>query len=206
MNYFAERYRLKISWVVGIASLFIVFFTKSRYQEGGLYDLFKVLGYSLIIIATLGRIWASIYICGRKDEEVCQDGPYSIIRNPLYVFSFIGAVGVILGSKILILFLIVMPLFIFNYYFVICSEERRLLQMFGDKFAAYCAKVERITPNFNNYWTQEKLQIEPKVIVRSMLHASFFMWIIVALEILEYLKGAGVNDQGLIPTLWVLPF
>ena len=56
---------------------------------------FAVLGLGLaaIIVAIVGRAWCSLYIGGRKNAQVMQDGPYSICRHPLYFFSTIGATG-----------------------------------------------------------------------------------------------------------------
>ncbi|MEW6326343.1 MAG: isoprenylcysteine carboxylmethyltransferase family protein [Thermodesulfobacteriota bacterium] len=202
MHTAAERYRLGFSWLIGLIFISIILFSKSGYEGSFSYEILELSGDALIVIATLGRIWATVYIGGRKDEELCQDGPYSIWRNPLYVFSFLGAVGIILSSGKLILLFIIMPFFIYNYYFVIKGEEARLLELFGNEYAEYCKKVKRIIPNFNNYWSKNKFEIYPKVFFRSMVHASFFMWLFILLEFLEYFK----ENTTWIPTLFYLPF
>jgi protein-S-isoprenylcysteine O-methyltransferase Ste14 len=198
----AERYRLGFSWLIGLIFISIILFSKSGYEGSLSYEILELSGYVLIVIATLGRIWATVYIGGRKDEELCQDGPYSIWRNPLYVFSFLGAVGIILSSGKLILLFIIMPFFIYNYYFVIKGEEARLFELFGNEYAEYCKKVKRIIPNFNNYWSRNNFEVYPKIFFRSMVHASFFMWLFIFLEFLEYFE----ENTKLIPTLFYLPF
>lgn len=50
------------------------------------------LGLIAIMICIFGRASCSLYIGGRKKQEIVSNGPYSLCRNPLYVFSFIGAV------------------------------------------------------------------------------------------------------------------
>lgn len=52
------------------------------------------LGLIAIMVCVLGRAWCSLYIGGRKKQEIVTCGPYSLCRNPLYVFSFIGAFGI----------------------------------------------------------------------------------------------------------------
>ena len=47
----------------------------------------------LIALACLGRIWCSVFIAGRKDTAIVIDGPYALVRHPLYVLSFLGGIG-----------------------------------------------------------------------------------------------------------------
>lgn len=196
-----NKIRLGFSWVLGAIFLATAIFCQSRLAETVLYEGLEQLGCGLVVVATLGRIWSMVYIGGRKDAELCQDGPYSIWRNPLYLFSFIGAVGIILCAQILLLLFIIMPFFLYNYYFVIKSEERRLLEMFGEPYRQYCRKVKRIIPNFANYHSQEKFEVYPRVLFRSMVHASFFMWLVIGLDILEYFK-----ETGLLPIFITVSF
>ena len=201
MHTAAERYRLGFSWIAGLFFVFSVLFSDSSYRESQLYEFLELVGYVLIVFATLGRIWATVYIGGRKDEELCQDGPYSISRNPLYLFSLFGAVGIILSAQKLTLLAIILPFFVY-YYFVIRGEETRLLHFFGQEYADYSKRVGRILPTFKTYTSQESFTVYPKGLFRSMIHASIFMWIFMLLEILEYCK----DRTALIPTLFTLPF
>ena len=41
---------------------------------------------------------------------------------------------------------------------------------------------------------------------RSITDASVFMWLFVALEILEYFKILKINGESIIPVLWHMPF
>ena len=54
------------------------------------HEAVETAGVLLIAIAILGRAWCTLYIGGRKAQELTDSGPYSLSRNPLYVFSFIG--------------------------------------------------------------------------------------------------------------------
>ncbi len=198
---FAERIRLGFSWLLGAIFLGIVVVSNSRHEGTFLYEVLEQLGCGLVVLATLGRIWSMVYIGGRKNLELCQDGPYSIWRNPLYLFSFMGAVGIILCAQILLLLFIIMPFFLYNYYFVIRSEERQLQELFGESYQQYCRKVKRIIPNFANYHSQEKFEVYPRVLFRSMVHASYFLWLFILLEFLEYFKEAAI-----LPNLFTLPF
>ena len=99
-----------MSWAVALVFLTIVLFSEVPPPTAAYYKSLKILGYALIIGAALGRIWCNIYITGRKDKELCTDGPYSLCRNPLYLFSFIGVVGVMYAIQNIPLLVASIPL------------------------------------------------------------------------------------------------
>lgn len=88
-----ERYRQPFSWLSGGLLAALIVFNRPSGAETILDEGLEIFGYALLLVAAPGRIWCSIYIVGRKDEELCTDGPYSLVRNPLYAFSLLGLVG-----------------------------------------------------------------------------------------------------------------
>src|SRR5262245_50206169 len=122
---FIVRYRVILSWIPALLFLAAVILTR-RENHDLLHDIMEQVGFALICLATLGRIWCGIYIAGRKNRELCQDGPYSICRNPLYLFSFFGVVGVALGAGAPWVALTAGVLFCVYYTLVIRSEETHL--------------------------------------------------------------------------------
>src|SRR4051812_21270939 len=68
--------------------------SQSRYEEGGFWDTtLEVVSFLILLVGAMGRVWVSAYISGRKYNELVTDGPYSMMRNPLYFFSFLAYVG-----------------------------------------------------------------------------------------------------------------
>jgi|SRR5690606_5803833 len=50
-------------------------------------------GLALLILAVLGRCACMLYLGGRKGADLVAEGPYSVSRNPLYVFSILAVCG-----------------------------------------------------------------------------------------------------------------
>lgn len=102
------------------------------------------IGVALAVLAEAWRIWASGTI--HKTEEVTTGGPYAYVRHPLYVGSFLHAVAYCFMSGLWPSFLIVVPLFCLLYGVAVFVEERMLLRLFGEEYAAYSRQVPRFVP------------------------------------------------------------
>jgi len=93
----------------------------------------------------LGKQWA---LAARLVEghTLIQDGPYRLVRNPIYLgmFGMLVATGLAAGRWIPLLVAIV--LFIPGTYIRIRSEERLLREAFGAEFEAYARKVPALIP------------------------------------------------------------
>ena len=94
------RQRVVVSRIFAIVVILLVTFTSAPYKEGSLTDiLLETFGLFLLTVCSMGRLWALLYISGYKKLELITEGPYSIVRHPLYVFSLIGAIGIGLASE-----------------------------------------------------------------------------------------------------------
>lgn len=93
----------------------------------------------------LGKQWA---LAARLVEghTLIQDGPYRIVRNPIYtgMFGMLLATGLAVTQWIPLLIAIV--LFIPGTYIRIRSEERLLREAFGSEFEAYARNVPALIP------------------------------------------------------------
>ena len=93
----------------------------------------------------LGKQWA---LAARLVEghELIQDGPYRLVRNPIYtgMFGMFLATGLIAARWIP--FAIATVVFLAGTYIRIRSEERLLRQAFGPEFDAYARKVPAFLP------------------------------------------------------------
>jgi protein-S-isoprenylcysteine O-methyltransferase Ste14 len=73
-------------------------------------------------------------------------GPYAIVRNPLYLGNWLIAVGLCFFAQLSWLF-VVGPAVVFAlYYTAIRAEEGFLRERFGAGYRAYCAATPRLFP------------------------------------------------------------
>ncbi len=96
-------------------------------------------------VRRLGKQWA---LAARLVEghTLIQDGPYSLVRNPIYtgMFGMLVATGLALAQWIPLLAGV--ALFAFGTWIRVQSEERLLRGAFGDEFEAYARKVPALIP------------------------------------------------------------
>jgi protein-S-isoprenylcysteine O-methyltransferase Ste14 len=200
-----EKRRKAITWIAGIALFIVIFFSKAPDRGSPIYEAVDMTGYVLVTLAILGRTWCALYIAGHKNTALVQDGPFSICRNPSYIFSFIGLIGVLIGSHYLVLLVIALFYWVY-YFFVIRSEEERLSRLFKTEFTSYCSRVHRFLPDPRKYWSRDVIEINSYLVLREIIRSGFFMWVLLLLKILEYQKAMVVNGKALIPALWNMPF
>ncbi|MGA2914614.1 MAG: isoprenylcysteine carboxylmethyltransferase family protein [Sedimentisphaerales bacterium] len=188
----SEKVRILVSRTFVIFLLIIILFSDSHWQFHPITDtLIFAAGCLLASIGAMGRLWCSLYISGYKNNTLITTGPYSIMRNPLYLFSLIGAIGVALATETLLIPLIVLIVFVASYPSVIRGEEKRLLIKHGEKFKQYRKKTPSFFPKFSLYEEPETYVVNPKIFQKSIFSALWFIWFIGILDIVETLHEIG---------------
>jgi len=112
---YIEQMRIPVSRVVIGLFILLVLFSESKWEEHMpiVSTVLFVAGIILVAAASLGRLWCSLYIAGKKTNTLVTEGPYSISRNPLYFFSLLGAVGVGFASETFLLAVLALLGFLF---------------------------------------------------------------------------------------------
>jgi protein-S-isoprenylcysteine O-methyltransferase Ste14 len=133
------------------------------------------LGIGYVIAGLLIRLWSNGYAI--KNDKLTISGPYAYVRNPLYLGTFLIAIGFVFILK---MGYIVGPLFlgalIFMYYNTIQSEQKMLLEKFGQKFKNYCAKVPAMLPSLTPYTDGDQWPFSLERLIKSKEYKSF-VWI-----------------------------
>ena len=177
---------MRDSKLIVLISLALTFFLKSTFalynQE---HELLELSGYALIIICAFGRVYSSAFLGGFKNDVVVTDGPYSIVRNPLYLFSLIGITGISLISMHLVVIIFAPLAFLALYMTLISREEKFLLEKLGQPYADYLQSTPRLFPNLKLYKASETLPMRPQYLLKSIFDAVWWFLPIFVFEMVE---------------------
>jgi len=176
MQAFLARHRIGVSRAFFVITIALILLTVSAWQASGAALLvLRAIGFALVTVAALGRLWCSIYICGYKNRRVIQDGPYSIVRNPLYCFSLLGGIGIgfLFGS--LVITALILLFFVWIYPITIRDEEENLERMLGQDYLDYKAKTPRLMPAFAQFSNVEQYTINIKQMQNAFFDAVWFL-------------------------------
>lgn len=187
-----ERSRINLLRISFFLMLPLVLFAWPVWQRTHwLFEVFEVLGITLLIAGVLGRFWAILYIGGRKNSTIMQDGPYSICRHPLYLFSTIAVAGfgLMLGSLVLTALFTVLTFAILSY--TAANEEKRLRELFGTDYDTYAARVPRIWPKPSLFQTEPEVTFRVDQLRTNLMDALVFLTFIPLAELANELKEYG---------------
>ncbi len=189
-NHQLLKARQNHSRIFAVVLVIVLLVSKPMFvEEYFLRECLAWLGYAFVIFGAFGRVYCSAFIGGRKNDEVVRAGPFSVVRNPLYVFSFIAMVGIGLQSGMLLVTVVLITAFIFYYPMVVAKEEAYLENKFGEPYAKYKREVPRWIPNMALWSEPEQIDAKPKFIRKTMLDASIFFLPLLCFAIINSLQA-----------------
>lgn len=160
-----------------------------------------ILGAGLVAltVAIIGRAWCSLYIGGRKKAEIVDRGPYSVTRNPLYVFSFFGAfgMGAQTGSLTLATAFVAVAFVVFAA--TVKREEAWLQRAFGERYDRYREETPRFLPRWSSWRDEAELIIAPKYFLTTLRDGSVML-----LSAPLFWAIAGFHASNVLPTVFTL--
>lgn len=193
-NFDLQRVQLIRKWAVGlslIAATALAFISSTQWGEGEFHEGMESFGLGAVVLSIVGRAWCSLYIGGRKKAEIVDTGPYSISRNPLYVFSYIGAFGVGAQTGSITLALLFTALAFLVFHFTIRREEAWLLEAFGAPYAAYMARTPRLGPDFSKWRDNATLEVRPQFFLTTIRDGLVFLLAVPIFESVDKLQAMG---------------
>lgn len=187
-----NKSRLRDTRILMVLTLLAGVLTSSLWSyESFTHELMDFAGYVLIIICAIGRIYSTAFIGGIKNENLIMVGPYSIVRNPLYFFSLLGALGIGLMSAHIASFVIISVGFALIYHFLINREEEFLEQHFGDIYRDYKKRVPRLLPKLSLYTCPDELVFQPRFLNKAVADAVWWFAPLPLFELAEMLQEEG---------------
>lgn len=198
----SSRRRLLVTRAFCIAIVALYLMSRSAWHEtdGPIVHLVTPLGILLAAVGALGRLWCSSYLAGNKSTQLVTFGPYSLSRNPLYVFSLMGGVGITITTETLTIPLLFAIWFAYYYRDVITAEEAYLTDHHPADFAAYRVEVPRFWPRWFGFSEPVRCEFSPAAFRRPLTEVVWFVVAAIVLHTLHDFRSAYST-----PSLFAIP-
>lgn len=184
-----NKTRKRDSKLVIAAVLMAVFLSKPFFAaEGVPHELMEYVGYFLVALCAMGRVYTSAFLGGHKNMQLIDYGPFSVCRNPLYFFSLCGFSGICLMTGQLTIAVLASSAFCLIYTLLIRREEAFLLAHFGEAYADYLRRVPRLWPRPGGYRAPESVPMRPASLTRAFADNMGWFAALPLLELQEYLR------------------
>ncbi len=146
------------------------------------------------------RVWATLYVGGRKDRELQTDGPYSMCRNPLYLGSFAFAVALACFLQSLVFGAVLLPAILLYLRYVVRAEEQFLELRFREDYRDYCRRTPRFWPRWMAFHTSPEVRVELKRLKKEVVRLACAALFIIVLQSLVSLRaGPGWPHWFVVP-------
>jgi protein-S-isoprenylcysteine O-methyltransferase Ste14 len=184
----ASTPRLRATFAIYLALIAAAAVIGPRQVSPAVYYLSGMLGFLCVTLACLGRLWSSVFIAGHKDVDLVTTGPYARCRHPLYACSLLGALGLGLSTRSVLLCVFVVLLIAALVVYAAACEEQFLADAFPEEFKAYVAATpHKWWPGPRRAALPEQLELRPAVFWKAYVDAaSFFLLYLLVLLATEY--------------------
>jgi len=153
-------------------------------------------GMSLILLGFLFRISAR----GYKEEKssngnaLVKDGPYAVIRNPMYFGTFTIGTGIVVMLLEPWVFLLFSGIFLLIYIPQMKKEEKTLLDKFGGEYKEYCAATPKYFPRIDYLFRLDKyVSLKPFWIRKEIVSIITTVAVVILIEIWECFRLSGIK-------------
>jgi protein-S-isoprenylcysteine O-methyltransferase Ste14 len=163
-------------------------------------------GIGYIIAGLLIRLWSNGYAI--KNDKLTISGPYAFVRNPLYLGTFLLAIGFMFilnldvngGNVVKLAFLAALA---FMYSKTIQAEQGMLRQKFDKPYDNYCAKVPAMIPCLTPYTEGEQWPFSLDRLIFSKEYKTI-VWITVIIISFHLKTRLWVEGKPMTPKTWGL--
>lgn len=145
-RYLIYGFFFKTRGLWGVLLLFAMFFT-TRWEAADA-ALSWVIGLVVYAPGVVIRIRSQQYLRYRLRNEgvLATAGPYTWVRNPVYIGNTLGLAGLCIMCKLYWMAPVVAAWALLAYHLSVRFEEMRLAKRFGEVYQLYCERVPRWFP------------------------------------------------------------
>lgn len=121
-------------------------------QSALLECVFDVVGLTVVFFGQLLRISARGYKSRQMDKNasLIATGPYALVRHPMYFGSFLIGLGIVIVLLKIWMVPVYVLLYLLWYRGQIYTEEKHLVQKFGQAYLDYSQTTPRFFPRFRD--------------------------------------------------------
>ncbi|MEW5758854.1 MAG: isoprenylcysteine carboxylmethyltransferase family protein [Candidatus Omnitrophota bacterium] len=143
--------RIKINGTIIFLCIALIIIFKSIFLRASDIGFLEILGVSLLLLGQLIRISSRGYKAeySRGGHELIKDGPYSLVRNPMYLGILLMGAGIVLFLFKFWVFFAFLAFFTIRYLTLIKQEEKILIEKFDREYEDYKKNTPRIFPRMN---------------------------------------------------------
>ena len=103
-----------------------------------------IVGLAMAFVGQVFRIYAAGFIF--KNKQLASNGPYALVRHPLYLGNFLILIGFTLACANLYVVAVVILFFLIWYPAAIAYEDSKLERIFEDEWRAWSKNIRAIIP------------------------------------------------------------
>jgi protein-S-isoprenylcysteine O-methyltransferase Ste14 len=131
---------LALNWLVPLPLPLLPADLPVRWFGAAVFVLALALGVAAVIAMTQS---GSNVPTNRPTTTIVANGQYRLTRNPIYLGTFVGQIGLAIAFDSLWLLVMLVPFALVIRYGVVAREEAYLARKFGDWYRGYCSRVRR---------------------------------------------------------------
>lgn len=186
------KYRGWMGGLLIVPALAIWALSKPRVVEGSWFDeICDASGWLLLGCGMFLRLWATLYLGGRKGQTMVREGPYAACRHPLYIGSCFIILALACFLKSLTMLIAVVLAIILHGLLVIPSEERHLRCIFGEAYTEYQRSTPRFLPRLRLLRRPGVQEVKVAAFLRESARNLGLMVIALATEFVAHAKTEG---------------
>lgn len=154
-------------------------------------------GYVLAIGGSFIHIYSSLFLSG---GGLATDGPYSVMRHPLYAGLLATLTGIGLQTASLGLTALMVAIAALCCLCHASQEESALLRIHGARFREYQQRVPAWLPRFTLWNEPQEIMAKPRAVLNAMLLNFALLMLFPVIEVLHLL-----HESGILPSFFSYP-